>query len=239
MMNTISLNRHSAKIIAHRGLSGLETENTNAAFVAAGNRSYFGIETDVHKTADEKFMIIHDDNTQRVADKALDVETSTFEALRALNLKDSGGGVRSDLKIPELFEYIRICRKYGKIAVLELKNQFSKEEIQQIVAIIETESYLKNTIFISFALNNLLFLREILPSAQAQYLVSEYSDSVLQALKRHKLDLDIYYPQLTPENIAELKQNNIKINCWTCDDPAAAESLAALGVDYITSNILE
>jgi len=39
------------KLIAHRGFNRYETENTCAAFVAAGNRSHFGIETDIHVTA--------------------------------------------------------------------------------------------------------------------------------------------------------------------------------------------
>lgn len=51
-MDSIKLDTRTAKMIAHRGLSGIEKENTNAAFIAAGNRSYFGIETDVHKTVD-------------------------------------------------------------------------------------------------------------------------------------------------------------------------------------------
>ena len=47
-MNTIKINKKNVKIVAHRGLSGIEVENTNAAFVAAGNRSYYGIETDIY-----------------------------------------------------------------------------------------------------------------------------------------------------------------------------------------------
>ena len=54
-------------MIAHRGLSGLERENTYHAFIAAGNRSYFGIETDIHKTADGEFVVIHDETTERVS----------------------------------------------------------------------------------------------------------------------------------------------------------------------------
>ena len=34
-------------------------------------------------------------------------------------------------------------------------------------------------------------------------------------------------------------EKGLVINCWTVDDPARAEDLAAWGVDYITSNILE
>ena len=58
-MDTVKINVSDleTKIIAHRGLSGIETENSIAAFIAAANRSYFGIETDVHVTKDNKFII--------------------------------------------------------------------------------------------------------------------------------------------------------------------------------------
>ena len=73
-MDTTKINRGNTKMIAHRGLSGLETENSIPAFVAAANRSYYGIETDVHRTGDGRFVIIHDDATDRVAKESLDVE---------------------------------------------------------------------------------------------------------------------------------------------------------------------
>ena len=71
-MDTIKLNKN-VKMIAHRGLSGLERENTYPAFVAAGNRSYYGVETDVHVTKDKKFVIIHDETTARVSQNAVDI----------------------------------------------------------------------------------------------------------------------------------------------------------------------
>ena len=49
-MNTIKINKGTTLMVAHRGVSGLERENTAAAFVAAGNRSYYGVETDIHRT---------------------------------------------------------------------------------------------------------------------------------------------------------------------------------------------
>ena len=55
-MDTIKINKGSALIVAHRGLSGLERENTASAFVAAGNRSYYGIETDIWRTSDGHFL---------------------------------------------------------------------------------------------------------------------------------------------------------------------------------------
>ena len=58
-MNTMKIDRGQTKLIAHRGLSGIEQENTCAAFVAAGNRSYFGIETDVYVTAAIFYIIFY------------------------------------------------------------------------------------------------------------------------------------------------------------------------------------
>ena len=65
MNNTIKISKKNVKMIAHRGLSGIECENTNEAFIAAGNRSYYGIETDVHVTKDGKYIIIHDKDTKK------------------------------------------------------------------------------------------------------------------------------------------------------------------------------
>ena len=66
-MDTIKINKNSVKMVAHRGLSGLEIENTNPAFTLAGKHSYYGIETDIRRTVDGRFVICHDDNLNRIA----------------------------------------------------------------------------------------------------------------------------------------------------------------------------
>lgn len=239
-MNTVKVNSGSTKMIAHRGVSGLEKENTNSAFVAAGNRSYFGIETDVHKTSDGSFVIIHDDETGRVCSRNMSVEGTDFATLRSLTLLDIDGSEgRSDLKIPTLAEYISICKKYGKTAVLELKNAFSAQEIYEMCEIIGGLGWLENTCFISFCLENLKFLREKYPTQAAQYLVSEYGEDLTDILIENRLDLDIAYPALKKEHVDLLHENGILINCWTVDNKEDADRLISWGVDYITSNILE
>ena len=60
-MNTVKIDKYFRGMIAHRGLSGIETENTLPAFIAAANRSYFGIECDVHASKDGKIIVTHDD----------------------------------------------------------------------------------------------------------------------------------------------------------------------------------
>ena len=239
-MNTKKINSKTTKMIAHRGLSGIERENTCSAFVAAGNRSYFGIETDIHVTADGGFVIFHDDNTARVGLDSLVIEQSTFQTLRNLQLTDTDGKRgRSDLRIPALSEYIGICKKYEKTAVLELKNRMTKEQIAAIVSEIESLEYLERVIFISFSFENLLDLRVIRPEQTAQFLTEQYSEELLEKLQKENLDLDILYTELTKDRIEKIHAKGITLNCWTCDDPVWAENLAGWGIDYITSNILE
>ena len=150
-MDTTKIEHAGVKMIAHRGLSFLERENTVAAFVAAGNRSYYGIETDVHITKDGKFILIHDDTTKRVAGVDLGVEESSFDTLRELRLSDIDGEKRGDLCLPTPEEYFSVCRKYEKTAVFELKNPFSPKQIAQIVALVKKSGWFARTIFISFS----------------------------------------------------------------------------------------
>ncbi len=239
-MNTIKFNSLATKVVAHRGLSGIEKENTNVAFIAAGNRSYFGIETDVHRTLDGKFVCFHDDTTGRVAIDNMVIEETTFDTLRKLLLTDRDGNKgREDLKIPTLKEYISTCKRYEKIAVLELKNEFDKSDIKKICEEINELDYLENVIFISFAFNNLVKLREIYPNQKVQFLVDEFSDDLPALLQKHKFDLDIFYKALSKEKIELLHNLGIEVNCWTCDDKDCGEELALWNIDYITSNILE
>ena len=241
-MNTCKLETLKPRMIAHRGVSGLERENTCAAFVAAGNRSYFGIETDVHLTADGQYVIIHDDTTTRVAGVELTVEETDMATLRSLRLKDVGTECpREDLCLPTLEEYISICRKYGKVAVLELKNRMPDESVWEIVEIVRTCGWLENTIFISFKLDNLIALRAKYPAQPAQYLLSkiEDPDAVLEKLTKYQLGLDVKYTALTCDVVERTHAAGLEVNVWTVDTLVDAARVIAMGVDYITSNILE
>ena len=241
-MNTIKLDKKNVKMIAHRGLSGLEKENTCSAFVAAGNRaSYFGIETDVHVTKDGKFVIFHDDNTARVGIDSMVIEETTFDTLRRLQLTDiDGQRGRIDLVIPELLEYIGICKKYEKVAVLELKNEFRPEEVYAIIDRIKSAGYWENVLVISFILNNLIVLREKYPDHPAQFLIEdEWKDAYYEDLEKYNLGLDIDFQLLTPEIVEKVHALGQEVNVWTVNAKEDGERMVAYGVDYITSNILE
>ena len=243
-MDTVKIDSRQTKMIAHRGLSGLERENTCPAFVAAANRSYFGIETDVHITSDGQFVLIHDETTKKVTDGThnINVETSKYSSFKDIVLPDlDGTTVRQDIRIPLLSEYVSICKKYEKMCILEVKNHFKKEDLKRLVGIIENMNYIESTIFISFDLANCINLRALLPKNDIQYITGDekINMDLINLLCTNKLDLDIRYTLLTKDNIKLLHKYGIKVNCWTCNKKAQAEKLAKYGVDYITTNILE
>lgn len=227
-------------MIAHRGVSGIEPENTISAFIAAANRSYYGIETDVHRTKDGKFIITHDDNARRVSGVDTVIEATDFEVLRGIRLFDKDGvSYRSDLYFPTLKEYIGICKKYGKAAVLELKNSFDEADIGNIIKEIREVGYLDGTVFISFDINNLHYVRRFCPEQAVQYLAYDKTVAFFDDALRYGYDLDLHYSLVNAELIDACHKNGIKVNAWTVDDPKVAESLISMGIDYITSNICE
>ena len=238
-MNTTAIDKKGCRLVAHRGVSGLEKENTCAAFVAAGVKSYFGIETDVHVTADGKYIVVHDDDLRRVAGVDLQVEKTDFDTLIRVPLPDTDGTPRSDLRLPSLNDYISICRKYEKAAVLELKNRMPRGHVAGIAAVVKDMGWLDRTIFISFSGENLVDLRDLYPEAEIEFLTCEASEENFRFMEKYRFGADLCGSCVTPGYVARLHAAGLKVNCWTIDRPEDAEKLIGAGVDYITTNILE
>ena len=102
------------RIIGHRGAAGLELENTLPSFkkaVAAGVRI---IEFDVHSTLDNRLVVCHDNNIERVSGASKLIRTLTYEELQAIPLKN-------DSTIPLLSEVMDFARKHHLAVIVEVK----------------------------------------------------------------------------------------------------------------------
>ena len=253
MISTIKFDKKNVKMVAHRGLSGFETENTLASFIAAGNHSYYGIETDVHKTRDGKFIITHDDNMKRISGDDYIVEETDYDTLKKCVLFEVLPGVldgdatiltdkkRSDLTPPALDEYIRVCKRYSKVAVLEIKNLMEREDVEKIIDIIEEVGYLDQTILISFSIENLCYAKDYRPDCVCQFLTykKEVLSEKMPIILKYKMDLDLHYGMVDKALVDETHARGAKINVWTPGRVEDGERMAEIGVDYITSNLLE
>ena len=237
-MNTVKIDKKNVLMIVHRGLSGIETENTECAFVAAGNRTYYGVETDVHLTKDGKFVVHHDDNLQRVFGVDAFIRDLTFDEIRKIQRAENGEKAAYSV-VPTLKEYLDACKKYEKKSVLELKIEYDEKHLKEIIAEVEKAGQTDDIIYISFYASDIEKMRKLLPITRLQFLCGEINDQTIDFCVKNGADIDVYYPALTKETVAKLKSTGVKINCWTVNDKAVAEDLVSLGGDYITTNILE
>lgn len=104
-------------LLAHRGLHDNENgapENSLAAFEAAARAGY-GIELDVQLTADDRLVVFHDDQLNRVCGRDGNVQQMTLAELTGLAL------LGTDQKIPTLDEVLALVD--GRVPLLiELKS---------------------------------------------------------------------------------------------------------------------
>ena len=239
-METLKIDKQNTKMIAHRGLSGLEPENTVLAFIAAGNRSYFGIETDVRITKDKKFILCHDDNLKRISGFDVKISDATYEELRSYSLYDFDSKERKEyVRLASLEEYLSVCKKYDKVAVIELKEVYREEDVVNLLD--TTFQYLKeeNVIFISFYLKNLQYIRKYNSNVKIQFLTSDFNKAILNELRKLEAGLDINYHKLSKEIVETCHKYGIEVNVWTVNNPIEAYLLLTWNIDYITSNVLE
>ena len=106
-------------LIGHRG-SYWGVENSAEAFIAGAEAGYQYLETDVKVAGDGTFILIHDDDTERLGGN-LDILSATIDELKAETYTQTRGGVTYTGKICTLEEYLQICKDYGCIPFIELK----------------------------------------------------------------------------------------------------------------------
>ena len=234
------LNKYQTKFIAHRGLSGLEKENTMCAFVSAGARSYFGSECDIHKTLDNKYVISHDENIKRISGIDKSINASNYEEIKNIELIDNFDNTKKSYLTIPLFEDFLDCQiKYNKYCIIELKDEFLDDEINTILNYINIRNYKDKCIIISFSLSNLVKTRQIDRTIKMQYLTEVYSKSILDTCIKYNMGLDIYHQLVTKQLIDDFHKYSLEVNAWTVNDEEVAIKLIEYGIDFITTNILE
>lgn len=110
-----SIDRLKGYDYAHRGLWNDELpENSAAAFCSAVEHG-FGIELDVHVTADDQLVVFHDDTLDRMCGVSCKVADKTLAELRQLRLKSS------DHRISTFDEFLDVVG--GKVPlIIEIKS---------------------------------------------------------------------------------------------------------------------
>ena len=125
--------KNSARFIAHRGLSSRAPENTIKAFQLAGEAGFWGAETDIRRTKDGYFVLMHDDTLKRMC--GIDKTPGDMTLAEIKGSPVTGGNHwkeyqsdRSATTIPTLEEYLQTCLEYRMVPVVEIKMAYAWEE---------------------------------------------------------------------------------------------------------------
>ena len=104
-------------IIAHRGASSYEKENTIAAFKKAIELNSDMIEFDIRKTRDNKIIVFHDEDVEKKK-----IEDMNYEEV--IN--------KSECKVPTLEETLKSLSGKTKI-IVHLKEEGYEEEVMNLI----------------------------------------------------------------------------------------------------------
>ncbi len=163
MMNLELPGKSWPYLMAHRGNSTLCPENTLAAFQKAIEEGADIVETDLHLTADEAFVCIHDATVDRTTDGSGAVAEMTLEELKALSASYGRPGFADEriLTLDELLAYVS-----GKCALaLELKtDRFLEPEVcRALVQKLSQAGMIGQVVIISFSLSQILAVQSAAP----------------------------------------------------------------------------
>lgn len=234
----VNLTKHT-KLIAHRGLSGLAPENSLEAFTLAGEYGYYGVECDIHVSKDNHWIVFHDLSLQRMAGLNYLIKDLTLEEIRKINLI-SGNGIEKyeKVRIPVLEEYLDICIKYNMVPVIEIKSIISMENLDHLLAILESKGLKYKAHIISFHFEYLIYLRNIDPQLIIFYLVDDIKEKDIKLCKTYFMNINANCFKLTQERIIECHRHNLLVNTYTVDDYRLAYLFNVVNIDFITTNIL-
>ena len=138
------------RIIGHRGAAGLALENSTESIRAALRSDVDVVEFDVHRTKDNKLVVVHDGDTGRVADQTVDINSVTLDELRQLKLKNGE-------HLPTLDDALGILG--SKPVIIDVKDEGSAGELVQTL-----KRWPKAQVsFASFKHGELRILRDRLP----------------------------------------------------------------------------
>lgn len=242
----------SAKFVAHRGLSFEAPENTVKAFELAGKAGFWGCETDVRLTADNRFVLLHNKTFGRMCGQKLAPGDLTYDEIKQMTLV-SGRNLElyqddpSATKIAFLEEFLEVCMDYDMVPVIDIKERSTEDagaDYERMRHLYETTKSVmgeREVVYLSFDFELLKLMRQILQEENAgnvtlQFLTRDVTEPRISEYQDWQIGLDADYESVGENTIASFKESGIEVNLWTIDDAKVIYDLILQGADYITTN---
>lgn len=229
------------RMLAHRGGKAEQDENTLAAFKATYAAGCHGFETDIHITADGKYVIMHDGLLDRTTTGSGRVEHLSSAYIRTITTK--GGEPVPFLE--DLLDFFKDCE--GLYVEFEMKTnqEFYPEELlhkycEDVYSMV-TAAKPKDALFVftSFDPRPLLYLRAHHPDAEVMYITgkpcSHETVDLCKALGINRLAATVNAS--SRESVKYAHQNGLLVSLWPGEKCADSHMAFLMGSDYLCSDI--
>jgi glycerophosphoryl diester phosphodiesterase len=234
-------------VVAHRGASASEPENTAAAFQAAVTAGADVIELDVRLTSDGVPVVLHDPDVSATTDGSGPVHELTLAELKRL---DASGGREGRHEVPTLAEALGVASRGGIAVDLEIKNipgepAFDSPEERVLRAALETleESGFQGSVLVSsFNWITIERSKELAPELATGFLTVAAVDphAGLSYSRQHGHDFVLpQAPALLQAGesfVEDAHADGVRVGTWTVDREADLATLFGWGVDAVASN---
>lgn len=242
-----ALQAQEVEFIAHRGESADAPENTLASVNLAWERGVQAVEIDVHLTADDRLVVIHDADTRRTAGVERVVRESTLAELHGLDVGSWKGRRWAGEPLATLEEVLATVPPGGTLFI-EVK--VGAEAIPALERAIQLHARdASRLVMISFQADAVEASKQRMPEMPAYYLSGFRRDSAsgswsptvdeLIATAREVgadgLDVSVNGP-VDAEFVRRVREAGMRTYIYTVNDQEVARRLVEAGVDGITSD---
>jgi glycerophosphoryl diester phosphodiesterase len=228
-------------LIAHRGASETEPENTLASFKKALEFPFVQmIELDVYAIPSGELMVIHDNKVDRTTDGKGYIMESSFEYLRSLDAGRGGGEGQSGRKrekIPYLSEVLDLIDRRVKVNI-ELKGENTAEPVKKVVEEYMAKGWKHDDFLVSsFNHEELRKFKQLMPGIPVGVLfvgIPLGYAAYAQGIKAYSMNLSTEFAN--QEIVDDAHRRGIQVFCWTLQEADEIERMCQLGVDGIFVN---
>jgi glycerophosphoryl diester phosphodiesterase len=225
-------------IIAHRGASMDAPENTAIAFELAAQQGATMIETDLHLTADEQIVIIHDATVNKTTDGRGRVLNMTLPELKALDAGGWFGNEFAGQTILTLEELIDLLEHYHLNANLEIKSEptMEKKTSEKIAELLQKywPSNKEPPLISSFSVTALARIQQLAPHLPRGLLLEKWDNKASDRVQELEcLTVNLAQRGINESTIAAVKALNKKLLVYTINQASYARQLFNLGIDGI------
>ena len=235
LLSTFAFAGNSGEIgmIGHKGYSACYQENTSESFRMAGEAGFDGVETDVRMTKDGVLVVNHDAEIETFDGKKMKISRYTFEQLIAQPIKNDYSD--TELYLCSLAEYFDICKEYGMLCFIEIKEYLPIWKIVEVFRTAEEHYDLSKCEFESFELLVLLVARIAFPKLDIMLTTNKYNLNARIALLIG-FDLDINHSGIDQDVVDKFHKKGAKVCTFTVNDEEELKYVVSLGVDFVQTD---